>query len=374
MALADRFRLVQLTREDLIVASKRVDHPQWGAPGLLGLNLEQYQEKERLQRETAFAKRGSMYWALVDRKPGDTSGGDDDAGLDAETVVFHCLCKTHRFDCEFRSKVGELKRGFAFQVGSVFTRPESRGQGLASFFLALVRDKLAQQPEALVSALYSIIGASFYDKLGWRLYPSTIATLDAGNAVNVAAAESTPRLQEEALFLDDRLDGVLTSNNETLVQHLSGGQYDGKDAFAMLPSRDSIEWQFCVGAHYARAHKYAEIPAQCGVKLVGSDAFVVWCHNIKENALYIVRAELGNDSAAAAQLMAAALREARKFTFHKVVIWNPQDVLHSEEVQKQLSIDHAVREISCSSAIVFNGANDPNDLPEWLANERFAWV
>lgn len=373
MALADRFRLVRLTREDLLLASKRADHAQWGAPGLLGLDLAQYQDKERTQRETPFAQRGSMYWALVDRSPGDDPASDSDAGLQADTVVFHCLCKTHRFDCAFRRRSGELAQGFAFQVGSVFTRPESRKQGLASFFLSLVRERLRQQPGALLSALYSIIGPDYYARLGWQLYPSTIATIDVEHPRNAAVATANSQAQFEKLFLDASLTELLASDNRRLVEQLGSDQFDGREAFAILPTRDSIEWQFCVGVVYARAHGYAELPTLCGVRLRGSDAFVVWCHNLKESALYIARAHLP-DAAAAVPLLQAALKEAQAFKLRKIVVWNPQEALASDAVLAQLQVEHGPREMSSSSAVVFDGSNDPDDLPVWLANERFAWV
>jgi hypothetical protein len=109
------------------------------------------------------------------------------------------------------------------------------------------------------------------------------------------------------------------------------------------------------------------------VRLRGSDAFVVWCHNLKESALYIARAHFP-DAAAAVQLLQAALQEAKAFKLRKIVIWNPPEALKSDSVIAQVEVEHGPREISCSSAIVFDGTNDPNDLPTWLANERFAWV
>lgn len=367
-ALADKYRLVRLTREELLVDSKKADHQQWGAPSL---DLAQYQTKELLQRQTAFAQRGSMYWALVEKKSGGATG-DDDSDLVAGQDVFHCLCKTHRFDCAFRTLTGDIVRGYAFQVGSVFTRPESRKQGLASFFLAQLSHRLKELPGALVSGLYSIIGPEYYARLGWQLYPSTLSTIDA-HAAAVAARGDSDNL--EKLFLDDALDAVLAAENARLVESIASKEYQGREAFVMLPTRDSAEWQFCVGVHFARIRGFDQLPSQCGVRLRDSGAFVVWCHHIKGSTLFITRARFSDESPAdTAQLLSAAVEEARKFQLDKVIVWNPPPCLRVAELSSQFGIVHEERKLACSSAVVFVEPSNRSVLPDWVANERFAWV
>jgi GNAT superfamily N-acetyltransferase len=371
-ALTASFRVVRLTREALKEQCKADDFEQWGAPAL---SRVQYQEKERRQRETAFSRGGSIFWAIVQRRDGHGGDqGDDDS--DTELVpgedLIVCHCESHRFDCALRSREGHVLRGHSYHIASVFTLPAFRKRGLAAFFLSEVARRMCALPDALLSVLYSDIGPTFYDRLGWRLYPSTIATLAVGHPRNATVATTTT--EAEALFLDERLDELLASDNARLVDQLRSGQYDGQQAFAVLPTRDSVEWQFCVGITFARVRGLAELPTQCGVRLEDADAFMVWCHNLKESALYIVRTRF-QDSTAAVQLLEAALREARKFDLQKVCIWDPSLALRAADVASRVEIAFGEREDSLSSAMVFGSdAGSTEPLPVWLANEKCAWV
>lgn len=370
-ALAASFRVVRLTREALKEQCKVDDFEEWGAPAL---GLAQYQEKERRQRETAFSQRGSIFWGLVQRRIGDQGDGydGDDAGLMPGEDVIVCHCESHRFDCALRSREGHVARGYSHHIGSVFTLPAFRRRGLAAFFLAEVARRMRALPDALLSVLYSDIGPAYYDRLGWRLHPSTIAMLAVGHPRNAAAAATAT--EAETLFLDERLDELLASDNARLVDQLVGGQYDGQQAFAVLPTRDSVEWQFCVGVTFARVRGLAELPRQCGVRLEDADAFVVWCHSPKASTLNIVRVRF-QDSAAAVRLLAAALHEARKFELQKVCIWDPPLALRAADVASRVEITFGEREDSLSSAMILGGDAGPAEpLPVWLANEKFAWV
>lgn len=380
MEVAARFRVVRLTREELKTQCKRDDFEQWGAPAL---DLAQYQRKEQLQRQTAHSRRGSIFWALVQRADatGDESdeGDESDAGLEPGEHPIVCHCESHRFDCVLRLRSGETRRGFSHHIASVFTLPAFRKQGLATYFLTQVAVRMAELEDAVVSILYSDIGPTYYDRLGWRLYPSTMATLDLGDPKNAdaLAVEAASERTQEKLFLDDMLDEFLAADNERLVKQLSEEEYTGQDAFVVLPTRDSIQWQFCVGVHFANVRGYDEAPSQCGVRLPESDAFVIWCHNLKESTLYVVRARLGSNPEIAHLLLVAALQEAQKFKLSKVAVWNPPELLLSHDLLQDLRVTHAEREDSLSSAMVLCQPHVENvsTLPAvWLANEKYAWV
>ncbi|KAF4316127.1 hypothetical protein BBO99_00007872 [Phytophthora kernoviae] len=266
---------------------------------------------------------------------------------------------------------------FQYQL---FTLPEFRKRGLATFFMKEVAKQLAQLPGALVSVLYSDIGPTYYDKLGWNLHPSQMATLDVMHPRNAKTDDSTELI---SLMLDDELDTFLKIDNDRLVQELSSAKFEGRKAFVVLPTCDSLEWQFCIGVHFARVRGLDELPSCCGVK-INEDTFVVWCHNVKESTLYIVRArfpDVGNDAAViTCALMNAALEEARKFQLKKVAIWNPPPSLLHDDVRRHLEIEFVERGDSLSSAMVFhNGGVDVDGdaktlLPHWLGNEKYAWV
>lgn len=370
-----KFRVVQLTQEALRRQCKDDDYEQWGAATL---DLAQYQRRSELKRSTPFAQRGSIYWALVE------ASDDQDSSSDAELVpgqtLLVCHCESHRFDCVLRRSTGELERGYSYHIGAVYTLPAFRKRGLASFFLTEVAKKLANLPKALVSVLYSDVGPNFYGKLGWRTHPSRMATLAVDHPRNASTDDSASL---SPFVLSEDLDTFLQTDNERLVTELTSTQLEGRDAFVMLPTRDSTEWQFCMGVHYAQVKEVGEFPTRCGVK-INDNAFVMWCHNyLKEPTLFITRARFpgGDDATATTRaLLTAALQEARKFKLKTVAIWDPPEILLHADVRSHLEIELVEREFSLSSAMVFHhgrvsvesDANAP--LPKWLHNEKYAWV
>ncbi|KAG2508799.1 hypothetical protein BBO99_00007871 [Phytophthora kernoviae] len=342
-----KFRVVRLTQEALRVQCKDDDYEQWGAATM---NLAQYQRRSELKRATAFSQQGSIYWALV-----ETSDVEGDSTSDSDLVsgqtLLCCHCESHRFDCVMRRSPGEVERGYSYHIGTVFTLPAFRKRGLAALFLTEVAKQLAQLPDALVSVLYSDIGPNFYDKLGWRPHPSQMATLDVIHPRNLETGDSSNK-NLSPLYLNDEFDALLKADNTRLVDELSSSRLEGREAFVMLPTRDSTEWQFCMGVHFAEAQKFDELPSCCGVK-ISDDAFIVWCHNyFKEPTLFIVRArfpDTGDDAIATTRvLLQAALEEARKFKLKKIAIWDPPSILLHEDVRRHLEIEFIEREHSLS--------------------------
>ncbi|KAF1781177.1 Acyl-CoA N-acyltransferase [Phytophthora cactorum] len=322
------------------------DYQHCGAPLL---TVEQWQHKDEAQRVTPFSQAGALYWALVDRTEKDSSTSD--AELVAGRDLLYCHCKTLRFDCVYRRSSGEIERGYSYQVSSVYTLPDFRKRGLASFFLTEVAKQLEKLPNPLISVLYSDVGPTFYDKLGWKYHPSKAATLEVAHPQNAIFDDSSAEL--ETMLLDDNLAKFLESDNARLVTELSGGdKFIGKEAFLILPTRDSIEWQFINGVHYAQVAGFDELPSCCGVK-VNDNAFALWWHNLKESTLYVSRARFpdsGDNAAATTRvLLNAALQEARKFKLKKVVIWDPPSGLVRDELDRQPESDYDSQHVEATT-------------------------
>ncbi|KAL8009594.1 putative endo-1,3(4)-beta-glucanase, acyl-CoA N-acyltransferase, glycosyl hydrolase family 81 [Plasmopara halstedii] len=361
-----KFRVVQLTQEALKIQCKVDDFEQWGAPYL---TLSQYLKKEEIQRATTFSKRGSIFWALVDK--------NEDCDVKIGDPVLYCHCESHRFDCVVRHSSGEIERGYSYHIGSVFTLPVYRNQGLATYFITEVAKQLRTLPNALLSVLYSDIGPTFYDKLGWKVYSSTMAVLSVGKYANTRNDSS---VKLEFLTLKDNLDKLLKDDNIRLVNELASDRFQRQKAFAILPTCDSIEWQFCIGVHFAQVRQYKELPSCCGV-VANNDAFIVWCHNFKESTLYVLRARWSNDSDTSTEmiklLLNEAIKEARRFKLDKVAIWAPPSILTKAEVCSHFEMNVIEREDSLSSAMMFSSDSSKDELmpsPYWLANEKYAWV
>lgn len=387
-ALGSRFRVVRLASEPLKQQTKRDDFAEWGAPAL---DQQQYQQKELRQRQTPFSQRGSIFWALVERtahdqdQDGEEDDNDEltieDGSSDASLLpTIYCHCESHRFDCLLRKADGTIVQGYSHHIGSVFTLPEHRKQGLASFFLTQIAAKMAKLPDAVGSVLYSDIGPTYYDRLGWRLYESRMASLSSTDSKN----NETPATQEErgvSLYLDEALDEFLTKDKLKLRQEIAtSAAYAGREVFVPIATRDSIEWQFCIGVYYASIRGFKELPTQCGLWF-SEDAFITWCHNLKESTLYVARARFPETSPALCQAMLrAALREACKFQLKSVKIWDPPSCLAQDSVASRFQIEYEARDDSLSSAQIFaqhRALPSPDadaPLPIWLANEKFAWV
>lgn len=264
------------------------------------------------------------------------------------------------------------------RTSSVYTLPAFRKRGFASFFLQEVARQLEKLPKPLISVLYSDVGPSYYDRLGWKCHPSKAATLEVDHPRNIIH-NSDKSFQLESIFIDDNLANFLETDNARLVEELSSDTFQGLEAFLILPTRGSIEWQFVNATHYTRVAGYDELPSRCGVK-INDNAFVLWWHYLKESTLYVSRARFpdsgGNAAATVRALLDAALQEARKFKLKKVVIWDPPSSLTRDEVSDSLEIEVADRQLSLSSAMVFHHTdeNPAGPKPQWLHNEKYAWV
>ena len=119
-----------------------------------GLLRPAYGQWNRAQVKTPWARSRLQRYASI----------DEDGRLLA-------TAKQYRFDV----RVGE-REGWMCGIGAVFTPPEMRGQGYAS---ALIEELVARahREGALLASLFSEIGASFYERLGFAGVPLDEVTI-----------------------------------------------------------------------------------------------------------------------------------------------------------------------------------------------------
>jgi GNAT superfamily N-acetyltransferase len=357
--------------------------------------MAEYQAEEMLQRQTAHSQRGLIVWGLViDRHP-LASSSSFGAGIDmsdgtliTEQDAIVCHCESHTFDCLLRKPSGDVVRGSSFHINAVYTLPEYRKQGLASYFLKQVTLQLSRLENAVASVLFSDIGPTFYERLGWQVHRSTEASVDVVASRNCAAAEidnidlsCSGHNNVSPLFLDQELDALLAhehSRIESCLQQLDEKQ---REVFAALPTRECLEWQFCSGVLHAFVRQYAVSPTQCGVTVGGRHrdlGLFLWAHDLRASTLYILYASIPDDAPGVAlRLMREALDEAHRFGLRHIKVWDPPAVLAHPYVTRHVSIAFCDRDDALSSLLVFKHArDDPNSnvRPKWLPNERFAWV
>jgi GNAT superfamily N-acetyltransferase len=136
-------------------------YPIWNE----GLSRGAYGQWNGAQLKTRFGRQRLHRFALV-----------DDQGRWLATA------KRYRFEATL-----DGRQGFVAGIGAVFTPPEHRGQGYAS---ALIERLLVQEREAgaMAAALFSEIGASFYERLGFTAVPLDEVT------VNVTLKDGSPAM------------------------------------------------------------------------------------------------------------------------------------------------------------------------------------
>jgi GNAT superfamily N-acetyltransferase len=119
-----------------------------------GLSRPAYGQWNRAQLRTPWARRHLQRYASL-----------DDRGRVLATA------KQYRFDARIAGR-----DGWMCGIGAVFTPPEERGRGHAS---ALVEELVAraQREGALLAALFSEIGAGFYERLGFSVVPLDEVTM-----------------------------------------------------------------------------------------------------------------------------------------------------------------------------------------------------
>lgn len=378
-SLAARFRVVRLTTDALLRQCRVDDFEEWGAPAL---DLTQYLHREDQLMHSQFTRTRGSFWALVERVQSDGATIQDDEELtvqDEDQLPALCVhCEVYSFECILRKADGAIVRGYSHHIGSVFTLPSYRKQGLAAFFLTQVAAKTAALPDSIGSVLYSDIGPKYYDKLGWRCHESRMGSVYVADPKNAAALELSASSKGEPLYLDAVLDELLVKDRQSLQAELSDAKYADQEVFATVATRDPIEWQFRAGVYDLALQGHNKAPIkQCGIK-VDDGAFIVWCHHPKDSALYILRSRIPEScSDACHALLSAALREARKFGLKCVKIWDPPSWLAQEAIASRFQIEYQDRESSLSSAMIFaqhRTSPSPASLPVWLANEKFAWV
>lgn len=373
-----RFRVVRLTTDALLRQCRVDDFEEWGAPTM---DLAQYLQREEQLMHSHFTRSSGSFWALVERVlPSDSPASQDDEELtlqDGDKIPELCVhCEIYRFDCLLRKADGTIVRGYSHHIGSVFTLPSWRKQGLAAFFLKQIAAKTAAQSDAIGSVLYSDIGPKYYDKLGWRCHESRIGSVYVADPKNAAALELSASgfSKGEPLYLDAALDELLVRDRQLLEAELFDAKYADQEVFVPVATREPIEWQFLTGVYHLALQGHNEaLIKQCGLK-VDDNAFIVWRHHPKDSALYILRSRFPETSSDACRtLLSAALIEARKFDLKCVKIWDPPACLaHTSRLQ----IEYQVRESSLSSAMIFahHRPTPSSALLIWLANEKFAWV
>lgn len=126
-------------------------YPVWGE----GLSRQAYGQWNAAQLRTRFGRERLHRFALV-----------DDAGRLLATA------KRYRFDGRVQRREGVISG-----LAAVFTPPELRGRGYATALIEQLVDR-ERREGSMAAALFSEIGASFYERLGFAAMPLDEVTVN----------------------------------------------------------------------------------------------------------------------------------------------------------------------------------------------------
>ncbi|HTM02306.1 MAG TPA: GNAT family N-acetyltransferase [Vicinamibacterales bacterium] len=142
---------IAVAQGQLLESILDLTHPTWGE----GLSREAYGKWNRAQLRTRFGRDRLQRVALI----------DDDGRLLA-------TAKRYRFNARL-----DGRDGIVLGIAAVFTPPELRGAGHARALITQLIEE-ARRAGALAAVLFSEIGASFYERLGFSVVPLDEVTVE----------------------------------------------------------------------------------------------------------------------------------------------------------------------------------------------------
>lgn len=295
----------------------------WG----MRLELEGYLERERRLRAHPWAAANMVTWLLC-----------DEAGAPLAS------CESFKMDSLVQRPGGARERGHSLAIASVFTEPHLRGRGYASRMMALLVERLRQQPGAHSTVLYSDVGLGPYARAGYVERP--------GLDLTFPPAEGDPAQVVDALIPEASMAGALA---EVPLPD---------DPVVIWPSASQLDW------HLERERIYTAMlamrrPTACGARAGRSTAF--WAANVR-NELFVLMMHAAAASEASALLLAAR-RMAARCRLERVRLWE-----FPVSFDWPLS-DHGGSRVERSGSLSMICPLSPQVLPDgWRTIHRVLWV
>ncbi|KAK4206838.1 hypothetical protein QBC37DRAFT_114071 [Rhypophila decipiens] len=261
-----------------------------------------------------------------------------------ETEMLISACEVHHRQAVVSDTSGaspDVITVNAYAIASVYTPPQFRGQGMASFMLQRLQE-LVDQGGYEVGVLYSAIGGDFYGRLGWAAFDrrELVISLDVGqpedddDAVHLLSeTEMPPLCERDCQLLSSKLEILAKAHDQNepshTVRHVS-----------LLPTYEQMAF------HMLRDTYMAEVLYTCrglprpdmyhGAITRDKRSWLYWDHglpspayNVKLRILRIVT-DPGDEAEKMVRdvelLLKAAVGEAARSGLEKVVVWEPDEV------------------------------------------------
>lgn len=300
---------------------------------------------------------------------------------------------------ETLNRVGYIKAPYSNEeiavlsvcIGGVYTPSKYRGKGYASAMIKQLNkwydDIALKNPQDqflkhTIIFLYSEVG-KFYEKLEYhsRHIPVHYFGNDSDLLSYVKALSETKTvepldLDKESTSLNVCMDSELMECEETS----NSTSLQDKYRFYVKPDLDIFRWfkaRDTFIANIAYPSLISRHPLVDGYKLSDSKSHIIWHHNWNDNALYVLKLFIENDSREnLITLLVKALEELRLYNIKKLAIWN-EDLNYDRfsDIFDKFKNDHPVHtnvENGSLSAIRANWIDDINNL-EWINNGKYPW-
>lgn len=365
---------------------ERIDSIKLNSVAFKGpLDMKTYIARENHLFQQRLTRDGLTCWILVDRKQPEGK----------RTIL--SSCETYKKSALLAYN-GQLEDVSTHAVGSVYCRPEFRGQGYARRMTEELSRKLdtwqmekERRGRSLFTVLWSDIGKKFYAQFGWKPYLSSHASLRPISREEYSQQVPGANLPTaRALFAEDVRncvcnDQVLEKERELLRE---ASEKSSGAKIAITPDFDHYVWHWAREEFYAdKLHSDRDPPVIKGAGEDKSKVYCVWNRNFgespQENTLFILRWVYDEptspaESQATVEAMAAILRraqlEAHEWNMATVEFWNPTPLLQKAVKMLDPRAEVVHREKSSIASLRWTGAEQGlgKDV-EWVWNEKYAW-
>lgn len=247
-----------------------------------------------------------------------------------DKLEIFCRCCTFLREVIISTPHGS-KPAKAVVITSIFTKPDYRGQGLATYLLRSLQQIFDDRPdpELAFTMIWSRGNTNLYARLGWRPAVRAQVILDVPDGLPLKIINDRFAL----LGLED-IHCFQHSHDNMAKKRLSAMRNRNQTHVEFLFSEDMFFWHlFRTEQDKIRLGTEKDLPSKMGAKIYYRHsqiclARIWWFHDYVAKRLYVSRIlpmrKRGVENQMSA-LLWLALEEARDQGFRQVVLWDPDE-------------------------------------------------
>jgi GNAT superfamily N-acetyltransferase len=306
-------------------------------------------------------------------------------------------CETYVKRAWVNDPEGDFKEVIVHGIASVFCDPQYRGRGYAKRMLrelglVLRTWKTDDHTECVGSVLWSDIGKTYYNTLGWS--PGTNSHLEFPALIG----STGENVRSKFLSAKD-LPALCATDSDMIRKTLMSTRGKGGLCMTIIPDHSHMLWHHIREELVWHQVHFDATPWDKGVIAgqPGDRVWAIWAHSISstdpsstsQGTLYILRLVVerpagsesrGDLSSAERQklvlnmkiVLQSAQAEAAKWKLDNVRLWNPSDFVKELISKTDIEYSEVDREKECIGSLQWYGRGDEENV-EWVGNERYAW-